>query len=146
MPEGKSCGSCTLCCKLMDVPELDKPAGTWCRYCQPGKGCSIYQQVRPDVCGSYRCMWLSTDLPERWKPSRCKLVVTDGRSIKRMQVMVDPAYPHAWRKEPFLSQFRLWARQGTIVSVFVADRVTHILPSGEEREGKKTSLEIALQH
>ena len=145
--DGKSCGSCALCCKLMEVPELDKPAGRWCRHCRPGNECSIYNDNgRPDVCRSYGCMWLSSDLPERWQPSRCKFVVTHKPSLHRMQVMVDPAYPDAWRKEAFLSQFRLWARGGTIVSVFVGDRVTHMLPNGEEREDKKMSLETALEH
>src|SRR5437763_1837574 len=133
---GKSCGSCSLCCKVFDLPEFQKPADAWCRHCRPGKGCAIHGQERPNGCTSYRCMWLSSELPEKWKPDRCKFVLTEQASLNRVQVAVDCNFPDAWRKEPFYTQFRLWARQGTIVSVFVGDRVTHLLPNGEEKVGK----------
>ena len=37
---GRECGSCSLCCKVYNVPEIEKPAGKWCRHCTPGKGCT----------------------------------------------------------------------------------------------------------
>ena len=140
----RNCGDCTLCCKVMAIETLAKPAGTWCSHCRPGCGCLIYE-TRPTECLSYSCLWLTDKrFGQHRKPNKSKIVLT--ASEDGIEVRCDPGFLDAWRKEPFLSQFRLWARQGTIVSVFVADRVTHILPSGEEREGKKTSLEIALQH
>jgi hypothetical protein len=33
---GRSCGSCSLCCKVMPVQELSKPAGQWCVHAVPG--------------------------------------------------------------------------------------------------------------
>ena len=36
MPAG--CDSCTACCKIMKVRELDKPANTWCAHCAIGEG------------------------------------------------------------------------------------------------------------
>jgi hypothetical protein len=39
----RSCGSCTLCCKLMPVlldDGEDKPAGEWCKHCTKGVGCN----------------------------------------------------------------------------------------------------------
>ena len=27
---GRACGGCSLCCKVMVIAELAKPAGTWC--------------------------------------------------------------------------------------------------------------------
>ena len=94
-------------------------------------------------------MCLSTELPDRWKPDRCRFVLTEQPALNRLQVAVDSSYPDAWRKEPFYSQFRQWARNGTTVSVFVGGRVIHMLPSGEERESTKatpratTSAEVA---
>src|SRR4051794_24207443 len=39
---GRSCGTCTLCCKVVGVLEIDKPGGVWCRHCVSGKHCAIY--------------------------------------------------------------------------------------------------------
>jgi hypothetical protein len=44
-PEQKTCGDCTLCCEVMAIEELSKPASVWCSHCKPGNGCLIYQQV-----------------------------------------------------------------------------------------------------
>ena len=41
VPE-RSCGTCTLCCKLPRVVELAKSEGKWRPHCTPGKGCNIY--------------------------------------------------------------------------------------------------------
>ena len=38
----RHCGGCTLCCKLIPVEELNKPAGARCKHVRTGKGCSIY--------------------------------------------------------------------------------------------------------
>jgi hypothetical protein len=43
----RSCGDCTLCCKVMAVEALGKPAGSWCSHCKPGRGCLIYE-TRPE--------------------------------------------------------------------------------------------------
>src|SRR5262245_35961657 len=56
----KSCGSCTLCCKVVPVASLRKPRDTWCSHCNPkapkGKGCNIYAE-RPRECVEWDCLW-----------------------------------------------------------------------------------------
>src|ERR1700741_2736357 len=58
---GRECGSCGMCCKGYTFPEIGKPAGVWCKYCEPGEGCKIHD-VMPalylDCCG----LWM-TDAP-----------------------------------------------------------------------------------
>ena len=49
---GRSCGSCSECCRLIGVEELAKPAGQWCTHCDPGHGCRIYPE-RPDLPGLF---------------------------------------------------------------------------------------------
>lgn len=56
-PPRKSCGACTWCCVVLDVPELAKPAHTPCPHLIPGRGCGTYGD-RPDICGSFKCGWL----------------------------------------------------------------------------------------
>ncbi len=58
---GRTCGDCRVCCRLPDIPELNKPVNTWCRHTdleRPGGGCTIYNE-RPRTCKEYECAWLS---------------------------------------------------------------------------------------
>jgi hypothetical protein len=107
---GRSCGSCTLCCKVYDVAVIDnKPRGVWCKHCAPGKGCGIWQE-RPDFCRDFSCHWLKdTSFGDEWKPERSKLVMNYRPDDNAMAVMVDPATPKAWRKEPYHSGLRMLA-------------------------------------
>jgi hypothetical protein len=121
----KGCGECTLCCKVMAIEELEKPAGSWCPHCKPGKGCLIYEK-RPAECRSFRCLWLVNDLlDQRWKPSKSRFVLTTSED--GIEVRCDPGYPDAWRKEPFRSEIRQWAISGethdVTVVVIVGERM-----------------------
>jgi hypothetical protein len=106
----RACGDCTLCCKVMAIELLEKPAGRWCPHCKPGHGCLVYAD-RPGECRSFSWMWLVNELlDERWKPNRSKLVLTT--SDDGIEVRCDPGFPDAWRKEPFGNEIREWALSG----------------------------------
>ena len=127
---GRSCGACTLCCKLPKVEAVDKPAGVWCRHCKPGKGCTIYE-TRPDPCRKFFCAWMTMPgLGDEWKPLHSKLVVAvHGVGGSRMTVHVDPQRPDAWRAEPYYTNFRRWVRlEGMTILVTVGKRYYTILP------------------
>lgn len=126
----RECGDCTLCCKIMGIRELDKPPGVWCGHCRPARGCAIYDS-RPQECRKFVCGYLhSPDLDERWKPSLCKFVLADDDGDTR--IVVDPARPDAWKKEPYYTSFKGWAqaalKEGTKVLVAIANRVIVVLP------------------
>ena len=128
----RSCGSCTLCCKLIDVPAVEKPMGQWCRHCKPGSGCTIHD-TRPDQCRTYDCLWRAgTFLGPEWKPDRARFVLTVDPATQFLLIQVDPALPTAWRKEPYYSQIRKWAvtglGNGRQVVVFNNRAATVILP------------------
>jgi hypothetical protein len=108
-PSGfKSCGACGLCCKLLDVPEIDKPAGSWCRHYVKGKGCGIHE-TRPDVCRPFQCSWTATpSLGEDWRPDRAHFILW-SQHPHQVIVEVDPGYPHAWRREPYYAQLKSWS-------------------------------------
>jgi hypothetical protein len=103
---GRSCNGCTLCCKVMGVPELRKPRGSWCVHCVRGLGCRIYSE-RPAGCRSFLCGWLTNPRfgPE-WKPDRSKIVVTVGRDGNGLEFQCDPGFPEAWRKEPYYGDIK----------------------------------------
>lgn len=61
--DGNGCG---LCCRVMRIQELDKPADVWCEHFKKGKGCGIYAS-RPGSCASFKCLWLvSQDRSNKW--------------------------------------------------------------------------------
>ena len=129
----RTCGDCTLCCKVMAIEALAKPANAWCRHCDPGRGCAIYAE-RPAECESFACLWLVNDLlDERWKPSRSKLVLTTSED--GIEVRCDPGFPDAWRKQPFADDIRAWAAEGETcdmtVVVIVGQRVVLVTPDRE---------------
>jgi hypothetical protein len=135
MPElapQRDCDGCTLCCKVMNIPELEKPAGTWCRHCVVGTGCGIHTS-RPEVCRQFYCMYITNrNLGPEWKPSEARFVVSHDAGGQRISVYVDTQRPESWRREPYLSTFRAWseigARTGGQVVVFVARRAFVVVP------------------
>ena len=107
----KSCGDCSLCCKLMNVPELNKPRNVWCQHLVIGKGCGIHE-ARPDVCRGFYCRWTEDPaLGPEWKPNKSKMVLAH-HGEDRLTVYVDPGATGAWRKEPYLSRLVAMARVG----------------------------------
>jgi len=104
----RTCGICSLCCKLTYIPELNKSIDSWCRHARPGLGgCSIYSE-RPASCQSFICGWLSgaREFGDEWFPARCKMIVTRREPRYNLAergalVTVDPSSPNAWRREPY---------------------------------------------
>jgi hypothetical protein len=144
----RECGGCTLCCKVVEVELLGKPANVWCQHCKPGQGCGIYSD-RPEVCRDWYCEWVrSEELGEEWYPAKSKMVVhlsgnEDGGELL-MMISVDPAYPGRWREEPWHSQIRRLALIGLrgefgrrfAVRVRVGERRWQVLPNKEVEVSK----------
>jgi len=128
----RQCGSCSLCCKVLHIPELNKPVNQWCPHCRPGKGgCSIYAD-RPDVCRVYQCGWLSTDkLPESWYPAKSHFLVQTNDDDTVLYVHVDQGFPSAWRKEPYYAELLVMAREFLVV-VEVGNNRILLRPDGTE--------------
>jgi hypothetical protein len=113
---GRSCGSCSLCCKLLPIGREDemgflKVANQRCRHQRTNSaGCCKIHAERPFPCRSWSCRWMSdpkaTGLP---RPDRCHYVVDSvldhvtvemaGKPHQQsvLQVWVDPDFPDAHR-------------------------------------------------
>lgn len=115
----RNCSGCGLCCVLLRIEELDKPPMIACVNCEAGGGCRIYPD-RPTECRQFYCGYLlDPALDERWKPSRSKLLVSFDEYPYAVAIHVDPAFPDAWRAEPFHSKIRLWAQAAALVQTQV---------------------------
>jgi hypothetical protein len=106
---GRTCSDCRLCCKLVPVPQISKPAGVRCRYSRAGKGCTVYDR-RPNSCRAWSCRWLADPATAGMpRPDRCHYVIDleydhvdmhnnaggPDRIVTVLQVWVDPAFPDA---------------------------------------------------
>src|SRR3954468_5954361 len=138
---GRSCGTCSLCCKVPHIAELDKPAGKWCAHCRPGKGCGIHA-TRPVSCRGFYCEWMtSKGLGPDWKPDRCKFMLSKTNDGRNLTAHVDPGFPNAWRAKPYYENFKIWAAEAAkktplhLVAVMIGQRVTVVLADGEVELG-----------
>lgn len=118
----RECSGCTLCCKLIPVPPMNKVAGERCQH-QRSTGCNIYAR-RPRECAVWHCKWLiNDDTAELSRPDRSHYVIdmmpdyvtvrpndgTGSFKIPVVQIWVDPKHRDAHR-DPALRRFL--ARRG----------------------------------
>lgn len=139
----RECGSCALCCKVYHVPAVEKPAGVWCRHCEPGVGCGIHA-TRPTHCRKFFCHWITDkNVPDVWKPDRSRIVLTIFPGNGFLYAQVDPGSPQAWRKAPYYDDLRRMAKrlnaENRHVIVFVGDIATLIMPDEAVSLGKMSA-------
>jgi hypothetical protein len=138
----RECGACSLCCKLPYVAELNKPIDTWCPHCQPGHGgCTIFQN-RPTSCRGFICGWLSGKLKigDEWFPAHCKMIIARSPD-KGFLIIVDPAFPNAWRRDPYYRQ-RLALAQQSFVKIRVGRRFIRLNADGSEQQWWRSQPDI----
>lgn len=144
----RTCGDCQLCCRLLPVVDLGKPASTRCQH-QCRKGCAIYAH-KPISCEAWSCLWLQGD-DTGPRPDRAHLCVDpmpdfvvriddltgERTKIGVWQVWCDPQHRDAHRAPAF----RAWVyHQANTVGMLVLIRygsregfllVAPALPDGE---------------
>lgn len=150
---GRKCGSCSLCCKLLDIDDrkkgtgdLVKTAHAWCKYCKPNRtGCAIYE-TRPATCVEYACQWLlNPEMDEMWYPLKCGMITTfvpreaayiDGQFIVggTIEIIVNSGAESRWKSHPYLGALMSIAAAGLsssphrYVKLFEKNKTYVILP------------------
>jgi hypothetical protein len=142
---GRSCGTCTMCCKLFDIPEIGATAGKWCRHCAPGKGCQIYD-ARPETCRKFFCGWMVTaGLGPEWKPDRCKVIMQllAVENTFWVNAYADESYPAAWQRPDIYKKLKQIAAANpavgetlkVVVTVLIGRRRIVVLPDRDVDAG-----------
>ena len=125
------CGTCTACCKIMQVHELDKPANRWCPHCRIGRGCRIYE-ARPESCRAFECIWLRTQhgqkpLAHELRPDISRVVLSTTRDDRDgVVVNVSPDRPNAWKTGAMGQLVSEMLRDGITVLVKCGDKITEL--------------------
>jgi hypothetical protein len=113
----RSCGGCTLCCRLLPVKEIGKPANTRCVHVRTGRGCRVHDKDGfPSSCRIWSCEWLGNPEVKTRRPDRAGYVIdmmpdsiwigedrVTGIEKVCLVVWVDPYRPDAWKDEPLLA-------------------------------------------
>ena len=136
---GRACGSCTMCCKVLEIADLSKAAGKWCVHVKPGRGCGVYD-TRPGVCREFYCDWMvDARYGPDWKPDTAKFAISPLTQGTNLLIAVDPNFPNAWRKEPYHRQIREWVKaceaMGKFVLVRIGQRCIALLPDKDVELG-----------
>jgi hypothetical protein len=121
------CDGCTLCCKLLPVPWMDSLAGEYCRECDEGVGCKIYDHA-PKDCLSFRCSYNQMEKCHiDLRPDNCGVVferIGDDIFIGT----TDPILKKL--KDVVGGQIRIFAKQGFSVILFNKKiQVPYVFPS-----------------
>ena len=126
----RTCEGCSLCCKVMRVDWLDKPANKWCVHSVPG-GCGIHGS-HPQLCRDFFCLWIDDkSFGSEWQPERSRFVMTKSASGKGLFLNVDVDAPDAWKAEPYYSTLKRiaqGARAGNYVAVSIGERCLVVFP------------------
>ena len=159
----RHCGACTLCCRLLPMPKLAKPANTRCQHQRHAKGCAIYAK-RPAECRDWSCRWLAEPAETAMlrRPDHAHYVVdllpdriraVDKASGKEtvwacVQVWMDPLHPEARHDPNLLAYIAHMAepprrmltmlRFGSAKAVIIG--APSLTPSGEFEEATDTTL------
>lgn len=87
----QECGSCTLCCVLLEIRDKQSPPLEVCSDCVLNIGCTRYDS-RPEDCINFRCSWLlDDDAHADMRPDKCHIIF-ENLSETIVFATLDPNY------------------------------------------------------
>lgn len=132
----RKCGSCTFCCTVTAVPEIQKPERSDCKHCKGG--CSIYEQ-RPTSCRTFSCAWLDGDLPSWMRPDKIGVMIEKVPGVSSVMALAAIGRENTWlnNREVVEVLKETYQRQGVAV-------ITHnnkaLVPEGRTTESVRKDL------
>tara|TARA_R110000772_G_scaffold17946_3_gene49862 strand:+ start:20048 stop:20506 length:459 start_codon:yes stop_codon:yes gene_type:complete len=131
----KECGDCTLCCELLPIGEINKPASVLCGDCVLTKGCSIYDK-RPQSCRDFECSYISSDdMEEDLKPINCNVIFEKVTETVHL-ALIHPKDLDAWQAEPVKNYILGLKANGisTIISSYTRAPKYTVVAEGRTKE------------
>jgi uncharacterized protein len=128
---GKACGACNMCCQILEIEELKKPAGLLCKDCDLGSGCRIYD-LRPQVCRDFVCLWKGDrNLSAQMRPDRIGTILMEDPDSDEYRAVCDPLKPLAWRTPRVFQHLVAMAKAGRTVVAKAGLKSWRIHATGE---------------
>ena len=129
------CGSCTMCCETLPIPEIHKPASVLCKNCIENKGCDIYSS-RPQSCINFDCVYIqSDDMDESLRPNECG--VTFEKVTTKIYFGTElPKNVGSWKKENVINYIKRLNKQGisVVIASFTNTPTEYFLADGHKKE------------
>ena len=133
------CGACNLCCRLLAVPDIHKPARMLCWWTNIHGGCSR-QHEKPQTfdpnhelmaCAQFECLWLASQahedeskrMPRHLRPDQSHIVMgpQDRHDDTLIYIQVDPDHPTAWKEPEIQHHLQGIIARGGRVEVIVGE-------------------------
>ena len=128
---GKSCGECSLCCYILEIEELSKPAGPPCPHCRREGGCGVYA-TRASICRDFECLWLSDrKLPRPLRPDKIGTLFMEAHDVDEYRAVCAPERPLAWRQPRVFAHLVAMAKSGRTVVAKAGLSSWRIFSSGD---------------
>lgn len=116
----RTCGSCTVCCHILEVKALAKPAGVLCEH-STGTACGIYRD-RPSACATWHCLWRKIGaLPDALRPDRAGVMLSlatdpaaDDPFLRARIVCRAVHTPEALERWEAIEAVAMFAREGSL--------------------------------
>ena len=133
----RSCGDCTLCCRLMPVKDYGKLANEKCRH-QRQKRCAIYAN-RPRSCRLWSCAWLADAAIEKFdipRPDKAHFIIDiqrghihiSGKVVPSVEIWCDPRRRDAYRHRGLATYLNHVARKGVAALIrYASDEAIVVL-------------------
>ncbi len=131
------CGACNLCCKLLHVPDIGKPANMLCWWTGLHGGCAKHSEKKIDpslaACDTYKCLWLASQdfedetkrQPRAMRPDMTHVVmgVPDPENLESavLHVHVDPAHVSSWREPRVAYYLNDFISRGATIQIHIGN-------------------------
>jgi hypothetical protein len=127
----KECGTCALCCKLLNIPGL-VASGQWCPYCKLGRkdGCCMIYGKHPNVCLEFNCFWRAESWPDWLRPDRCKIIFEALPGVVTILISVEPSQPDAWKKKEIVEVIEKLRKKGRPLVLKTKNNSEMFIPKG----------------
>ncbi len=133
----RKCGSCSLCCKLLELHEIPSKIGEWCEYCDPKSGCQIYSG-KPKECETYKCMWLQMEnVGAELRPDKSHIIF-DKTSDKTICARQDADYKLS---KLVMQQVKEFNKQSYSVVILRNEMKYVYLANGHTLDGVKRDID-----
>ena len=120
-----------MCCQVLEIEELKKPAGLLCKDCSAAGGCNIYLD-RPQVCRDYECLWKGDrGLGPQLRPDRVGTLLMEDPDSDEYRAVCDPSKPLAWRTPLVFQHLVAMAKAGRTVVAKAGLKSWRIHATGE---------------